>query len=98
MPYPQPRTRRDVRQPRLGRGSLVLRVLNRTTGARSLWLHDNETSGREGKTLDRLAKKHRQGSLDDAEHFFLHWLPVASPLDAWRIAPEVRLRVLKVGK
>jgi hypothetical protein len=60
-------------------------------------LHDNETSGREGKTLDRLAKKHRQSSLDDAKHFLLDWLSVASPLGAWRVPPEVRLRVLKVG-
>jgi hypothetical protein len=60
--------------------------------------HNNEASGREGKTLDRLAKKNRQRSFDDAKDFFLHRLPVASPVGAWRVAPEVRLRVSKVGE
>jgi hypothetical protein len=60
-------------------------------------LHHNEASGREGKTLDRLAQRHRQDSLDDAKDFFLHRLSVASPMGAGREAPEVRLRVLKGG-
>lgn len=60
-------------------------------------LHDNKTSSRQLESLGWVTKKHRQGSLDDAKHLFLNWLPVATATRPGRIAPEIRLGVSQAG-
>jgi len=55
--------------------------------------HYNNTPRRQLEPLGWVTKEHGQGALDDAEHFLLNWLAVATAARPRRVSPEVRLRV-----